>query len=206
MAATGASDDELDGLAVPRMIDYLRARTPEDWHFVCDKLNWDSSVPVIQWILDQQNCDKATAAMMFWRCSPDYYLGFPNRDAVAADPNARFNLDNFDFAMKLVDRWNSGYYSRGTIAFVPEPPNAYVQYQQVAAKYVAQGLPWDVEPDIGQPRQGEDVLSEAVYSRRYSSELAGLLYALGTDIPHPNRMHGSQGTLLGKLKRYLNLD
>src|SRR5262245_15388817 len=115
-------EDEDDGLAVPRMIDWLRSRGPDDWHFVGSKLNWDCSMGVIDWILDQRTCDKATAAMMFWGSSPAYYLEFPSREAVAA--SASVNLDGFDFAKKLVERWNSGFYTRSSIAFTPEPPDA----------------------------------------------------------------------------------
>ena len=65
------ADDEDDGLDGQRMIAWLKQRGPDDWHFVGSNLNWDTSMEVIQWILDQKDCDKATAAMMFWLSSPD---------------------------------------------------------------------------------------------------------------------------------------
>jgi hypothetical protein len=201
-----AGDEEDEGDPRADMIAWLRGRGPDDWHFVGSKLNWDSSVKVIEWILDQKNCDKATAAMMFWLSSPDYFLEFPNRAAMAAHPYAQVNLWNFDFTKKLVDRWNSGFYTRSAIAFTPEPADAYERYQKTAAAHSAAGLPWTIGADIGAMRQGEDVTSDRAYRTRYSDELARLLLALGTDIPHPNRMHGSRGTLTGRLRGILGLD
>jgi hypothetical protein len=195
-------DDDVDGLAPQRMIDWLRSRTPEDWHFVADKLNWDSSKAVIDWILDQKSCDKATAAMMFWRSDAAYYLQYPNREAAAA----AYGADDFDFIRKLVERWNGSFYTRSNIAFTPEPSDAYRRYLLEEAKYSAKGIPWQVNADIGDVRQGEAALSDAAYRKRYSDELARLLYALATDIPHPDRMHGSRGTFVGRLKGLFNLD
>jgi Domain of unknown function (DUF4274) len=200
------TDDEDDGLAGQRMIAWLTQRGPDDWHFVASKLNWDCSMDVIRWILDQRQCDKATAATMFWASAPDYYLAFPNRAALDADPIARVNIGGFDFTARLVERWNSGFYSRSSIAYTPEPPDAYALYQGVAAKYAAGGLPWIVNADIGDARRGTDVLSDSEYRRRYSNELARLLFALGTDIPHPSRMHGSDGSFVDRLKAMFKLN
>jgi hypothetical protein len=170
--------DDIDGRAGERMIAWLRARTPDDWHFVGNYLNWDSSMEVVDWILNQSDCEKATAAMMFWRCSPDYYLQYPNREAVAAQ--ASYNVQGFDFASELVSRWNGGFYTRDSLAYIPEPPDAYARYQREAGKYAGQGLPWILDADIGRARHGTDVLTEAEYRRRYSDELARLLYEPGT--------------------------
>jgi hypothetical protein len=137
--------DDGDGLAGQRMIGWLGARTPADWHFVASKLNWDCWQDVIDWILGQKSCDKATAAMMF-RLSEPQLPAVCNREAAVAGLASQ----SFDFIKALV--------------------------------------------------------SDAAYRKRYSDELARLLYALATDIPHPVRMLGSRGTLMGRLKGMFNLD
>jgi Domain of unknown function (DUF4274) len=198
------TDDEDDGLASQRMIAWLRQRGPDDWHFVGTKLNWDSSMDVIQWILDQKDCDKATAQFMFWAASADYYLRFPDREALmASEP---FNVGGFDFAKKLADRWNARYYTRSSIAYAPEPQNALARYRLIEAQHGSVGLPWTINDDIGAVRHGADVLSDAEYRNHYSDELAHLLYALATQIPHPDRMHGSSGTVLGRIKGFFGLN
>jgi hypothetical protein len=205
------ADDEDDGLDGQRMIAWLKQRGPDDWHFVGSNLNWDTSMEVIQWILDQKDCDKATAAMMFWLSSPDYFLAFPNREALAADRYASVNIGNFDFTRKLVDRWNSGFYTRSNIAYAPLS-HVVENYRRTEAQYAANGLPWTVGDDIGAVRRGVDVLSDAEYRKRYSDELARLLYALSTMIPHPDSVPGQppdtppQGDITGRLKRMFGLD
>ena len=172
---------EPEGDSGADMIAWLQSRSPEDWHFVGDLLNWDNAMNVIQWILDQKTCDKATAAMMFWKSSPDYYLQFPNREAAVTHAP----VDGFDFTKQLLERWTSGFYHRSRIAFAPLPHLVEI-YRRTEAQYAANGLPWRIDDELTAVRPGADILSAREYRSRYSDELARLLEALGTSIPHPD--------------------
>lgn len=176
-------ETEPEGDSGADMIAWLQSRSPEDWHFVGDHLNWDNAMGVIQWILDQKTCDKATAAMMFWKSDPIYYLQFANREAITG--HAAVNLDGFDFTKKLLERWTRGFYNRSSIAFAPLP-HLVELYRRTEAQYAANGLPWRIDDELTAVRQGADILSDREYRRRYSDELARLLEALGTYIPHPD--------------------
>jgi hypothetical protein len=104
------------------------------------------------------------------------------------------NIGNCDFTRKLVDRWNSGFYTRSNIAYAPLS-HVVENYRRTEAQC-----------------RGVDVLSDAEYRKRYSDELARLLYALSTMIPHPDSVPGQppdtppQGDITGRLKRMFGLD
>jgi hypothetical protein len=47
------------------IIDWLRSQTPETWHCVVMTWNYDYEDKVLSWVLQQEDCDKGTAARVF---------------------------------------------------------------------------------------------------------------------------------------------
>lgn len=73
-----------------------------EMHYLVEIFNWDDSTEVLNWIVDSAGCDKGTALMIFWRSSPDYYLGKDSIDDYDKDILyllekiiQRFKLQNF---------------------------------------------------------------------------------------------------------------
>ena len=62
MSAVHYQDDDRDHACA--MIAWLDRQLPDVWHEVATHLSWDSAVPVLDWIVSQPRCDKATAALM----------------------------------------------------------------------------------------------------------------------------------------------
>lgn len=59
-----------DAVIVPagqpeKTIDWLKGQTPETWHQVVMTWNYDYGDKVLTWILNQENCDRGTAARIF---------------------------------------------------------------------------------------------------------------------------------------------
>ena len=59
-----------DVLIVPagepeKTIEWLKDQTPETWHQVVMTWNYDYGDNVLTWILNQENCDRGTAARIF---------------------------------------------------------------------------------------------------------------------------------------------
>ena len=48
-----------------RIIDWLAQQTPDTWHQIVMNWNYDYGYEVLAWILEQDNCDKGTAARIF---------------------------------------------------------------------------------------------------------------------------------------------
>jgi hypothetical protein len=48
-----------------RAIEWLKEQTPDTWHQVAMSWNYDSGYEVLTWIVNQENCDRGTAARIF---------------------------------------------------------------------------------------------------------------------------------------------
>lgn len=65
-------------------IDWLAKQTPETWHSVVMTWNYDYHDKVLSWVLEQEDCDKGTAARVFAIEGRGHWLGDEN---LATDEN-----------------------------------------------------------------------------------------------------------------------
>ena len=56
------------------VIEWMSTKGAVEWHGVAVNWNWDNGVEPLLWIVDQPDCDKATALTVFWMCEPFYYV------------------------------------------------------------------------------------------------------------------------------------
>lgn len=93
-----------------------RYASPDDWHRLALYGNWDG-VEEIVWrtIVQDPDCDQATALVIFWKASPEYYVEFKDRADVPA-----VNLSGYDLINLIRERWQSGAYVRSDLAFDPD--------------------------------------------------------------------------------------
>ncbi|HYV12132.1 MAG TPA: DUF4274 domain-containing protein [Pyrinomonadaceae bacterium] len=52
------------------VIDWMSNKGAPEWHGVAVNWNWDNGVEPLLWIVDQLDCDKATALTVFWWAGP----------------------------------------------------------------------------------------------------------------------------------------
>jgi hypothetical protein len=89
-----------------KQIDFMKTQSPDLWHRFADGVNWDGSLEGLYWVVSQPECDKATAALLFWKGLPtdhdyeddDQLMG---DDRYAVEPllkyiAARFNTVGFN--------------------------------------------------------------------------------------------------------------
>jgi hypothetical protein len=88
------------------IIEWLSRQGPPEWHGYSEKHNWDGSCAELHWIIQQPECDRATAANIFWLSEPTYYLDGEHDH----DPVAQMDLE-------IVERWSSGFYTTSRFAF-----------------------------------------------------------------------------------------
>jgi len=48
------------------VVDWMSRKGPAEWHGVAANWNWDEGPVPLLWILDQPQCDRATALTIFW--------------------------------------------------------------------------------------------------------------------------------------------
>jgi Domain of unknown function (DUF4274) len=170
------------------MISWLQGRSPDVWHIVAEYLNWDFAQNVLEWIVSQPQCDLATAALLFWKGAPEYWLKFSNSDAVP-----RHHLDDFNFAKNLADRANSGLYARQELAFAGDARNMIggVDYflkfhveelRRCFQEEIAGSFPWEFPTLLTPPIPGRAPIVSPEENPKTGTELQNLLADLGTKI------------------------
>lgn len=97
-----------------RFIHWLvREADPDDRHRVVLGWNWDGGFEVPSWIGSRPDCDRATALVMFWNGSPEYYVEFGGERSRIPEVNA----SGYDFLQDVRTRWERGSYIRSELSF-----------------------------------------------------------------------------------------
>lgn len=90
------------------LLEWLVANGPDEWHRVACSWNWDAGYGILNWVVDQNACDRGTALQLFWLGEPAFYLKYRDRDDILR--NARHSVDGYDFVMKVLSNWKAGRY------------------------------------------------------------------------------------------------
>jgi len=81
------------------VIDWMSNKGAPEWHGVARGWNWDNDLAPLFWIVDQEDCDKATALSVFWLSDPHYYI---DKDHHAYIPRGEVH----ELVHKILGNWN----------------------------------------------------------------------------------------------------
>jgi hypothetical protein len=106
----------------------------EHLHEQAKHYNWDNGMEGLYQIILDDNCDKATALMIFWMGRPEWDLQFENREDVDS-----FRLDEYDFLEYLQEEYLTGKFDdKQQLSFNPKDDDGYDwtnQYPDLAKKF-----------------------------------------------------------------------
>ena len=105
-------EDDNEERLVQQQINFLRTRSPDDWHRYAFYANWNERLDVLYWIVKQPNCDKATASLIFWRGEPTGYDWEDDDQVLGEDEYAVEPLLKY-----IAIRFNTTGFSRSEIAY-----------------------------------------------------------------------------------------
>jgi len=168
MPAITEDDDERDHAQA--MIDWLADKDPDVWFAVTQRLNWDSSFRVLDWIISQPGCDKANAAFVFWAAEPLHHLRLI---AAGETPSS----EGFRLLDTVLRNWKAGFYKRAELAWQESRRTAY---RAAVAALPGQRDPLSVPEDLLGPLDGR--LPNIPHELRAENNvvLYDLFYGLGT--------------------------
>lgn len=95
------------------VIDWLKERGPDDWHRLSLGWNWDHGMTPLKWIVEQPECDKATALQVFWHSAPETALACRTWD----DARKQYCHEEWMVLKGIVERWSAGSFTRSELAF-----------------------------------------------------------------------------------------
>jgi hypothetical protein len=144
-----------------REIAWLKTASPDDWHRVALDYNWDEGVETLYWIVQQPDCDRATALDIFWKGQPAWYLHEAVEDGEDAD-NLIWTMLKY-----IAARINARGYTRSKIAF--DATQGLRQDHDELAGYVKKltDPPLKVHPDMLRSARGREIVNDTDFYRRY---------------------------------------
>lgn len=80
-------------------------------HYLVEIFNWDDGTEILNWIIDSDKCDSGTALIIFWRSSPDYYLG--------KDRIEEYDIDIFKLLEKIIQKFKLKNFKKSKIKYSP---------------------------------------------------------------------------------------
>jgi hypothetical protein len=90
------------------IIKWLAAQGPAEWHGVAETWGWGDGVEApLRWIIQQPDCDRATAATIFWLSEPSYYLAY--------EGDYEHPIKIMD--LEIIERWRAGLYKSSRFDF-----------------------------------------------------------------------------------------
>lgn len=165
-------DEDDDRDRSQAMIDWLKDISPDVWFDVSQSLNWDNSMPVLDWIVSQPQCDKANAALVFWGCDPFYYMRTPGSET------DHISAEGFALLDKVLRNWRSGFYQRAELALEDD------WWARRGDLNSLQSGQHAIPRDLIGPFRGRKPNIPKHLSKYHNPELRKLLWDLGTDVGH----------------------
>ncbi|MEM1263711.1 MAG: DUF4274 domain-containing protein [Pseudomonadota bacterium] len=110
-------------------------------HLFADLWNWDSGMDEMYRVIAAPICERATALLVFWRASPDYYQGCQN-----ADDLAEYERDGFALIRAIEAKFMAGDFADGSLRY---DPNEMCDLSAVRA--AASGAGWLIPTEMLEP-------------------------------------------------------
>jgi len=90
------------------IIEWLGRQGPAEWHGLAETWGWGDGVEApLRWIIQQPDCDRGTAATIFWLSEPSYYL----------NQGDDYEHPTKSMALEIIERWRAGLYKSGKFDF-----------------------------------------------------------------------------------------
>jgi hypothetical protein len=121
-------------------IRWIKVQTPDTWHVIVGgwDYNSDDRDDVIEWVLDQPNCDLGTAAQFFFTAA----IGLAGEDPEKLSSGYR---RKWHLMKHVSDNWQRGFYLRNELQHGVAPSDVKYYDQLVARRETAgHPLPWKV--------------------------------------------------------------
>lgn len=117
---------------------WIKIQAPDTWHEIIDGWDYNSFdlKDVIEWVLDQPQCDLGTAAQFFFTC------GLANEDPEKLSPGYR---RGWHLMKRVAENWQRGLYVHNELQPSIEPSDI-ISYDALVVRREAEGRPlaWNI--------------------------------------------------------------
>lgn len=109
---------QFDQLTNKMLIDYISNATPVLWHQMAMDWNYDNENIFFNWLINNNQTDRATALMIYWMSAPQFAKQYNNREEVLQ--KEQWYVDDFDFIEQLESKLLNGYFVNSNFAYDPK--------------------------------------------------------------------------------------
>lgn len=102
----------MDPAEAARLLAWLEVNGPDQWHDLVRHWNFDFGIHPIAWIVQQPDCDRATAQQVFFHVSDWLLLWHSARQAGRALPDS----DEMRLLDYVIARWRADQFPRSELA------------------------------------------------------------------------------------------
>lgn len=153
-------------VGMPNMLDWLKQKTPEEWHLATIWTSYDGDQKILAWVIDQPECEISTAIEIFWQGAPADQL----KDILIGNGELPLYSDDFVIMKRIADNLLSGFYASKNIAFPPpekrrslrDYEKSFERYREAVSEVVQAGklMPWELPEMAFQELKGRTALSD----------------------------------------------
>lgn len=149
--------------AEPTRFDWLANSHPDDWHRMAIELPFTYSIPELEFIVSRDDCDLATALVIFWKCEPGW-------DLMLAARGEAIDREEAGLVKYIADRICRGGYKRKKIAFDAEPGMKDDYKEMRADLEKIENPPWQIHKRMIRSIWGREVYPDGDFYRRYPEQ------------------------------------
>ncbi len=181
-------------------IAWLGAASPDDWHRVALEFNWCYPLYLLDWIVRQEACDRATALTIFWKCDPECWM--EEEGESKGQPNGYSWLSR-QMCTYIAGRVASGGYARSEIAFAPDTWTKHDYLGLVAHEQTLARPNFRTHRDLIKRTKGRVVDLNSDFYRRYPEQFHMGYFdeALADDLENGRYFTAKTASLWAKLQK-----
>lgn len=86
--------------ATSALIEWLSTEPMAVWLWFAQNANWDTCAPVLSWMIEQPNCDRAVVATIFWLSDPLCLA-----EKLASSEEMPFLWDADEISISILEKW-----------------------------------------------------------------------------------------------------
>ncbi len=106
-----AERDPMDHAEAARLSAWLAANGPDQWHYLAQRWNFDYGIHPLAWIVQQPDCDRATAQQIFLHLT-DYLRMWDSATKAGRTPRVNDEVRLLDY---VIARWKADDFPRSEL-------------------------------------------------------------------------------------------
>ena len=186
-----------------------KLQTSLEYHYLAWHWNWDEGIKPLEWIIQQPNCDRGTALLIYWHGAPTWFCQYENKQDVKTNEGT---LTLYNFLKKIEKRVEDNFYTTQAISFDPQNDEGHDWTAEYSDKLIKSPIPEKMLRLSSGIQLKRNILTEFVHRDLNTNEIetVNAKISLGFNLlqdSFPDLSADSDSNLITKaIKDYIDLE